>query len=84
MTTPHSAQTTAPGALLDGPAGPHIRLVKGSAEPEELAALVAVLLTAARRPGARRPHTVTHRPGWRHLPPQVPGARTPAGLGWQR
>ncbi|MFC9925204.1 acyl-CoA carboxylase epsilon subunit [Streptomyces sp. NPDC127190] len=54
-----------------------IRVEKGHAEPEEVAALTAVLLArAAARPAAAPGHSGRARAGWRRLE-REPGFRAP-------
>ncbi|CAL9294258.1 acyl-CoA carboxylase epsilon subunit [Streptomyces sp. SudanB182_2057] len=56
---------------------PDIRVEKGHAEPEEVAALTALLLArAAAQPLPASPHRVRARAGWRRLE-REPGFRAP-------
>ncbi|MGV9451434.1 acyl-CoA carboxylase subunit epsilon [Streptomyces sp. NPDC003635] len=56
---------------------PDIRVEKGHAEPEEVAALTAILLARAAAQGAPDPtHRARPRAGWRRLE-REPGFRAP-------
>ena len=56
---------------------PDIRVEKGHAEPEEVAALTAILLARAAAQGASAPaHRGRARAGWRRLE-REPGFRAP-------
>ncbi|GAA2557762.1 MULTISPECIES: acyl-CoA carboxylase subunit epsilon [Streptomyces] len=57
---------------------PDIRVEKGHAEPEEVAALTAILLAraAAQPPAAAQAHRGRARAGWRRLE-REPGFRAP-------
>lgn len=56
---------------------PDIRVEKGHAEPEEVAALTAILLARAARPADTAPaHRGRVRAGWRRLE-REPGFRAP-------
>jgi Acyl-CoA carboxylase epsilon subunit len=56
---------------------PDIRVEKGHAEPEEVAAITAVLLArAAAQPAAARIHRSRAKAGWRRLE-REPGFRAP-------
>ncbi len=56
---------------------PHIRVEKGHAEPEEVAAITAILLArAAAAPAASPAHRGRAKAGWRRLE-RTPGFRAP-------
>ncbi|MBT2509574.1 acyl-CoA carboxylase subunit epsilon [Streptomyces sp. ISL-98] len=58
-----------------------LRVEKGNAEPEELAAITAVLMArAASRSGGDTPHRGRSTAGWRRLE-RTPGFRAPHS--WQ-
>ncbi len=60
---------------------PDIRVEKGHAEPEEVAAITAILLArAAARPAAAPSHRGREKAGWRRLE-RTPGFRAPHS--WQ-
>ncbi|MEU5577406.1 acyl-CoA carboxylase subunit epsilon [Streptomyces huasconensis] len=60
---------------------PDIRVEKGHAEPEEVAAITAILLArAAARPAATPSHRGRDKAGWRRLE-RTPGFRAPHS--WQ-
>ncbi|GAA0660637.1 acyl-CoA carboxylase epsilon subunit [Streptomyces thermospinosisporus] len=55
---------------------PDIRVEKGHAEPEEVAAITAILLARAATPAAAPAHRGRARAGWRRLE-REPGFRAP-------
>ncbi|NJP51715.1 acyl-CoA carboxylase subunit epsilon [Streptomyces sp. SBST2-5] len=55
---------------------PDIRVEKGHAEPEEVAAITAILLARAATPAAASTHRGRARAGWRRLE-REPGFRAP-------
>jgi hypothetical protein len=57
-----------------------LRVEKGQAAPEELAAITAVLLARAAAPEAAAPARVRSKAGWRRLE-RTPGFRAPHS--WQ-
>ncbi|MEU6125151.1 acyl-CoA carboxylase subunit epsilon [Streptomyces sp. NPDC047123] len=60
---------------------PDIRVEKGHAEPEEVAAITAILLArAAAQPAAPAAHRGRDKAGWRRLE-RTPGFRAPHS--WQ-
>ncbi|MGW0738289.1 acyl-CoA carboxylase subunit epsilon [Streptomyces sp. NPDC002851] len=67
---------------MSTPAENLLRVEKGHAEPEELAAITAVLMArAAAQPTAAAPSRGRSKAGWRRLE-RTPGFRAPHS--WQR
>jgi Acyl-CoA carboxylase epsilon subunit len=77
-----------PPANDDRPAGPPVlRVVRGDATPEEIAALVAVLLSRAGGGDlARRPHhqVMRSRSAWSDRSRQLRGPLRPGPGAWRR